>query len=206
MGGLRYNLVADIDRYPFGTVHSGSPNRWRLTHIGPLFPRQTVFLGYLARQLIRHRTRGTRCPLSTRCGRSRGIRLDRPRQPPFRFRAAKPLVGKRPLADIQRGPLPAHYGQPARSDGERLAPRLRRPRSRKQSGGGRLFGRFERPLGDRQERLARCILEIALDQFLTELQPWTGRGGRRMNDLGQPLDGHVRGLLPGNGKAVVIRR
>ena len=59
MGGLRYNLVADIDRYPFGIVHFGSPNRWRLTHIGPLSPRQTALLGYLARQLIRHRTRVT---------------------------------------------------------------------------------------------------------------------------------------------------
>ena len=82
-------------------------------------------------------------------------------------------------------------------------PGLSRPLFRKQSGGGRLFGRVERPLGDGQQRVARSILEIALDKFLTELQPWTRCGGRRINDLGQPLYGHVRGLPPGNGKAVV---
>lgn len=51
--------------------------------------------------------------------------------------------------------------------------------------------------------VSRRFLEIALVEFLTELQSRTGRRGRRVDDLGQPIDGIVRGLLPGNGKAVV---
>ena len=41
------------------------------------------------------------------------------------------------MTAIRRGLLPAHYKQPARSDGQRLTSGLRRPRSRKQSRGGR---------------------------------------------------------------------
>src|SRR5512138_1318653 len=74
----------------------------------------------------------------------------------------------------------------------------------KQSGGGRLFGRFEWTLGDRQERVARSIYQTALDQFLTELQSRTRRGGRRTNDLGQSFHSDVRRLFPGNDKAVVV--